>query len=167
VRELAYDPFILAIGHVALASPWFEADVGHLYETIVNTPEAPRWASGRNCSEVVQSARCKLDLLPESPLRGDIATALDEYGAIWADRNAVIHGTWTSNSAGTWGWKAGRLGDRATELAGSPESLLGLANALDALGFRLVGLMKRLINPRLAVAGKPPITGGLAWPVNP
>jgi len=42
-------------------------------------------------------------------------------------------------------WKAGRRGDRATELAGSPEILLGLANALDALGFRLVGLMKRLI----------------------
>jgi len=52
VRELAYDPFILAIGHVALASPWFEADVGHLYGTIVNTPEARQWVSGRNCSEV-------------------------------------------------------------------------------------------------------------------
>jgi len=167
VRELACDPFILAIGHVALASPWFEADVGHLYGTIVNTAEARQWVSGRNCSEVVQSARCKLDLLPESLLRTDIATVLDECDATWAQRNAVIHGTWISNSAGSWGWKAGRRGDRATELAGSPEILLGLANALDALGFRLVELMKRLINQRLAVAGEPPITGGLTWPINP
>jgi len=118
-------------------------------------------------TRAARGARCKLDLLPESLLRTDIATVLDECDATWAQRNAVIHGTWISNSAGSWGWKAGRRGDRATELAGSPEILLGLANALDALGFRLVELMKRLINQRLAVAGEPPITGGLTWPINP
>ncbi|MGI8880412.1 MAG: hypothetical protein ACR2KJ_07895 [Jatrophihabitans sp.] len=99
-RDLSYDPFVLAVGHVALVTPGMESALGNLCATLAEdeaervTIQAAPWSFVRGRIDDF------LAHVPDGDFRERTQATLSECDDAWAMRNAILHGLWSVNSEG-------------------------------------------------------------------
>lgn len=159
---LPFDPFILALGHIALASPEMESALLAYYAALVNDEAERSRLVGANYTEVRKAIDRALGDTPSD----DVRTLLDDCDDAWMRRNVAMHSIWVVNDVGTyWAHKPGRRNQSDEAWYTHSDRLPLLAGLLNECTMRLVRQTKAVRNDRLTAQGKPPITGGIMWPI--
>jgi hypothetical protein len=163
-----YDPFVLAVGHVAIATPYFESAMGNLYAVLAGSMAARQDVRAGTYTNVRNLIDTEVAKLQDPDVRAAMTETLSDCDVAWQIRNIVMHGLWVVNPDGYWVTKVSRGAQPTASGGASVDDVMALARDLEQLGYAMGRHARAVIDERRAAEGKPPLEGsGLAWPIDP